>query len=123
LLIRRILNSELTLIYEQLGISPGDIVASGPFFQSTNQRQKGCQVDLMIQTKFNTLYLCEIKFSRRELKAQVIDLVQEEMDRLRLPRGFSIQPVLIHVNGLSERLEDQEFFAHIIDFGQLLAKG
>ena len=45
-----------------LKIEAQDIVVAGPFFQKKTKRQKGCQIDLLIQTRYHTLYLCEIKF-------------------------------------------------------------
>jgi len=37
-----------------------------------------------------------------------------------MPKFFSYRPVLIHVNGVSEELKEQGYFAAIIDFGKLL---
>ena len=89
---------------------------TGPFFQRQTQRQKGCQIDLLIQTRHHTLYLCEIKFYGSEIKKQIVREVQEKIQRLALPRGSSIRPVLIHVNGVSSGVLEEDFFDHIIDF-------
>jgi hypothetical protein len=40
-----------------------------PFFQRRTLVQAGCQIDLAIQTRFNTVYVCEIKLSTSELKS------------------------------------------------------
>ena len=40
-----------------------DMAADNPFFQNTTTRQKGCQIDFLIQTKFKALYVFEIRFS------------------------------------------------------------
>ena len=74
----------------------------------------------MIQTKYNNLYLCEIKFSRHPVGAKVIEEVQEKISRLTLPRGLAVLPVLIHVNGVQDTVEESGFFCKIIDFGDLL---
>lgn len=39
---------------------------------------------------------------------------------LKLPRRFSIRPILIHVNGVENTVLDEEYFAKVIDFGQFL---
>jgi len=39
---------------------------------------------------------------------------------LQLPKGFSVRPVLIHVNGVSDQINAEEFFSEIIDFSELL---
>ena len=40
---------------------------------------------------------------------------------LQLPRGVSLRTVLIHVNGITEDLEDASYFSHVIDFSKLLS--
>jgi uncharacterized protein len=73
------------------------------------------------QTKFNCLYICEIKFSRSEVIVSVIEEVQQKINRLNLSKNFSYRPVLIHVNGANRALVESGYFAKIIDFGQLLS--
>jgi uncharacterized protein len=97
-----------------------DVVADGPFFQRKTQRAAGCQIDYLIQTKFNGLFLCEFKFSQHEVKPSVIDEVKKKMDRLVHPKGFSLWPVLVHVNGVSEAVADSGFFTKIINFSDIL---
>lgn len=49
-----------------------------------------CQIDLLIQTKFNCIYPCEIKFSKSEINATVIDEMQQKIQRLKIPKVFLI---------------------------------
>jgi hypothetical protein len=95
-----------------------EIANAGPFFQRATQRQKGCQIDLMIQTKHNTLYLCEIKFSTSEVKNSCVEEMEKKIENLSAPKGFSIRPVLIHVNGVSQAVKDSEVFSETVDFSQ-----
>lgn len=108
-------------IFEILGINPADIVCDNPFFQRQTARQSGCQIDYMIQTKLNTLIVFEFKFSTKEVPVSVIQEVQTKLDRITKPRGFSCFPVLIHVNGVHESVNDSGFFYRIIDFSELLS--
>jgi len=103
-----------------LEISSSEIVMEGPFFQKPTIRKKGCQIDYMIQTKFNTLYVCEVKFLKKRVGVQVIEEVQEKIDKLKLPRSFSVRPTLIHVNGVTDELIEEDYFDKVIDFGQFL---
>ena len=103
-----------------LGIRQEDVIFSNPFFQRKTHRQLGCQIDYLIQTKFSSVYVCEIKFSRFEIKPGVINEVKEKISKLKLPKHFSYRPVLIHVNGVREDVVDSGFFAEIIDFSNLL---
>lgn len=97
-----------------------EIDNAGPFFQRATKRNKGCQIDFMIQTRHNTLYLCEIKFRTSEIKNTIITEVKNKIDNLAMPRGFSIRPVLIHVNGVSQSILEDDLFNDIIDFSQFL---
>lgn len=108
------------MIWQTLQISPEEIVFDNPFFQKRSKRRLGCQIDYLIQTRFNTLYVCEIKFSKKEINRLVIEEVQEKINRLSIPKHFSYRPVLIHVNGVTEEVEESGYFTTIIDFGDWL---
>lgn len=108
-------------IWQKLHIYGEEILSDNPFFQRKTIRNPGCQVDYLIHTRFNTLYICEIKFSKKEIGASVISEVNQKMKRLIKPKGFSCRPVLIHVNGVSDEVLENGFFNNIIDFGELIA--
>lgn len=108
------------LICRLLGISPEDLVIANPYFQTTRTRRRGCQIDYLIQTRFRCLYACEVKFRQGMVGKEVIDEVEEKLCRLDLPRGFSCRPVLIHVNGVTEEVENSGYFARIIAIEELL---
>jgi len=114
-----VLNSHQEVI-KAIGIQPEEIIFSNPFFQRQTVRQHGCQIDYLIQTKCDTVYVCEIKFSRFAIGIEIIDEMKKKIEHLKLPRHFSYRPVLIHVNGVTEDVVDSGFFANIIDFGQFL---
>jgi hypothetical protein len=57
---------------------------------------------------------------QKEIDRKVIDEMQEKIQRLSIPRGYGVCPVLIHVNGVKESVYDSEYFGHIIDFTSLL---
>ncbi|MES2199156.1 MAG: ATP-binding protein [Chlamydiota bacterium] len=101
-----------------LRIEMVEIVNAGPFFQRATQRVKGCQIDLLIQTCHNTLYVCEIKFSTSEVKNSVIEEMEKKIENLSAPKGFSIRPVLIHVNGVSHSVKESGLFNDIVDFSR-----
>ena len=107
-------------ILKELKIRFEDIVSDNPFFQRKTTNQKGCQIDYLIQTRFNTLFACEIKFSKHEISTEIINVMKERINRLKLPKGFSCWPVLIHVNGVHEKVEDAGYFSNIIDFSKFL---
>ncbi|MGD9152702.1 MAG: ATP-binding protein [Gammaproteobacteria bacterium] len=106
-----------------IGVSPDDIIYENPFFQMKTTRQKGCQIDYLIQTRFDTLYVCEIKFSKNLVGVEVISEVKEKIKKLKKPRSTSCRAVLIHTNGVTDDVLDTGYFVKIIDFSQLLNKG
>ncbi|MHB1541640.1 MAG: AAA family ATPase [Steroidobacteraceae bacterium] len=108
------------VVIGHLGVPREEIVFANPFFQRTTRTQPGCQLDLAIQSRFNTVYVCEIKFSKSPIRGAVIDEVERKIATLKLPRQFSVRPVLIHVNGAHEEVIERGYFAAIIDFGELL---
>ncbi|HGU7323853.1 TPA: ATP-binding protein [Legionella pneumophila] len=106
-------------IKEKIGIYPDEVISDNPFFQKKTTRQKGCQIDYMIQTKFGNLFVCEIKFSRNVIRDDVISEVQEKIKNLSTPRNFSIKPVLIHASEVHDKVIDQDYFCKIIDLSDL----
>ncbi|MFM8454844.1 MAG: ATPase, partial [Gammaproteobacteria bacterium] len=106
------------LIHKAANIKTEDIVAENPFYQHKTKRIRGCQIDYMIQTKFNTLYICEIKFSKQVINYSVIQEVQQKIEELHSPKSFSYRPVLIHANGVSEDVVDSDYFTSIIDISR-----
>jgi AAA+ ATPase superfamily predicted ATPase len=105
------------ILHRSLGISQEDIISENPFYQTHTVKQKGCQIDYMIETRFNTLYVCEIKFSKGLIGMEVVKEMQDKIDRIAKPKGFSCRPVLIHVNGVNEDVVESGYFSSIIDVG------
>lgn len=109
-------------IMKTLHLDYADIVCDNPFFQRKTARMQGCQIDYLIQTRLNSLFVCEIKFSRRSLGLSIIKEMEEKIARLSKPKGFTCFPVLIHVNGVDESIVESNYFIKIIDFTQLLSE-
>ena len=114
--------NNINKLCEILHIAPRDIERAGPFFQKKSIKNKGCQIDILIQTKFGTLYLCEIKFYLCEVDKQVVHDVEKKIKHLTHPKGYSIRPVLIHVNGVTQGVVESALFDKIIDFSELLER-
>ena len=102
-----------------LTINMNSVRSAAPYFQRKTQRQKACQIDLLIQTKY-TLYVCEIKF-RKIIPKSVIGDVQEKVEKIKPKRGFSIRPVLIYSGELEKGISEEEYFDRVICFEELLA--
>lgn len=110
-------------IKDSLGIGHDEVVTDNPFFQRRTNRIPGCQIDYLIQTHFGGLWLCEFTFQRNPVGKQVIKEVHNKMDTLVYPKGFSVRPVLVHVNGVTEAVVKTDFFAKIINFSDIFSRG
>jgi len=108
------------LIFKELEINEQDVVANNPYYQHKTARNKGCQIDYLIQTKFSTFYVCEIKFSKNPITTSVISEMKQKIDAFVYPKSYSCRPVLIHVNGVTDELREQDYFSAIIDMSKWL---
>jgi uncharacterized protein len=102
-----------------LNIPLAEIEIDGAFFQRKTQRQSGCQIDYMIQTKSHTLYICEIKFSRNTAGMRVVNEVKQKINNIKTPKQYFCRPVLIHMHGVSDEVLDSQYFSQIIDMPKL----
>jgi AAA+ ATPase superfamily predicted ATPase len=107
------------LIHKQLHLQPNDILFENPYMQRKGKNKEGCQIDYLIQERFNTLYLCEVKFSINPIGVDVIPEIQKKIERLKSAKNFSFRPVLIHVGGVTSELENNPYFFKMLNFAEL----
>lgn len=110
-----LLQNRPLLLLEKLGISPVDIVRSGPYRQTKTTTQQGCQIDYLIQTKTNSLFICEFKFKKREISGEIITEMQDKISRLKTPKGFAKVAVLFHLSGVASSVAINPYFYRIVD--------
>jgi AAA+ ATPase superfamily predicted ATPase len=103
------------LLLAKLGVGFDSIVADNPYLQKGTKKIEGCQIDYLIQTKLQTLLVCEFKLNKRTIGVEVIDEMQEKLRRLSIPRGFGKVPVLVHMGDLSDDLLERGYFYRTID--------
>jgi len=108
------------LLIQKLGISPVDIVRNGPYRQTKTTTQQGCQIDYLMQTKTNSLFICEFKFKRREIGGDIITEMQEKISRLKTPKGFAKVAVLFHLSGVAPIVATNPYFYRIVDIADFL---
>ncbi len=107
-------------VYELLRLDGKEVIYDNPFFQRATKSHPGCQIDYLIQTKHHTLYVCEVKFSKWPIGLDIVREMEIKCKSISKAKGFSIRPILIHVNGVTDELVESEYFSEIIDFGQFL---
>jgi len=74
----------------------------------------------MIQTKFNTVYVCEIRFSKQAIGTAIIEEVKQKIGRLKLPRHTTYRPVLIHAGDITKDLANNQYFANCVNLEQFI---
>ncbi|NGX34591.1 MAG: hypothetical protein K1060chlam1_00944 [Candidatus Anoxychlamydiales bacterium] len=107
-------------LYNCLKINPADVLIANPYFQRKTSRNSGCQIDFLIQTRYHSLYVVEMKFSKSKIEPSCINEVDKKISSLTVPKRFSIRRVLVHVNGVQDSVEESGFFDYIVDFSSLL---
>lgn len=118
--VENLLLSNRSILLKSIGIHPEDVIADNPFYQNKTKSLHGVQIDYLIQTSTNTLYLCEFKFSRNMLGPEIIKDIQDKIKKLHIPRGFAICPVLFHFGAVSDSVIDKQYFYRIIDINDFL---
>ena len=83
-----------------------------------SRRQKGCQIDLLIQSR-RTIYIVEIK-RKSEIDRSIIAEVDEKARRLRRNHDVSIKTALVYAGTLAPIVEADGYFDAIIPFSALL---
>ena len=109
-----------SVLLQKLGVSPVDIVRSGPYRQTKTTTQQGCQIDYLIQTKTNSLFICEFKFKKREIGRDIISDMQDKISRLKTPKGFAKVAVLFHLSGVASSVGTSPYFYRVVDIGDFL---
>ncbi len=111
--------NNLPLLLKKLEIDPGIILSAAPYFQTKTQKNKGsCQIDLLIETKDQIFYLCEIKTGKK-IGKEAVEEIQRKASLLKRPKYSSLRKVLIFLGELEPSLVESEGFYQIIGFEEL----
>lgn len=97
------------------------ITSAGPYLRRSgkgNRGRKGCQVDLMIQTR-RTICIVEVK-RREEIGREIIAEVDRKVRVINRPEGVSIRTALVYEGHLAPIVEADGYFDAIIPFRRLL---
>lgn len=105
-----------------LGIDSSNVVCDNPFIQRATTRNRGCQVDYLIQTRMNSLVICEFKFSKNELSSSLLTELKEKSNALAVPKGFGKSLALFHIGGVSPKIEESPLMFRVIDLRDWLDK-
>lgn len=98
------------LIAKKLGFEDS-IDKVGSVFSSS----KGYQFDLVFYRTDRTISICEIKYYDQPVNTTIIKEFSEKLKKYTVPRGYSIQKILISFYGPSDSLRDSGYFDHFMN--------
>ena len=109
-------------LFNALGLDFSTVTRDNPYIQTPTTRRKSCQIDYLIQTKMNSLIICEFKFSKNELTSSVLNELKEKAQTLSAPKGFGKALALFHIGGVSPKIDESPLLYRVIDLRDLLEK-
>ena len=96
----------------KLHLDKSRILSMAPYRKNSAGRERGCQVDCLIQTR-RSLYVVEIK-RVASIGMEIIDEVEQKVSRLGCPGDVSVRPVLVYEGNLSPMVAEDGYFTAII---------
>lgn len=109
-------------ILQHLNINPNEILSASPHIQRKKTRNKGvCQIDLLIESKLDTLYICEFKF-RHEIDASVVKEVERKVKVLERKKHQSVRTILIYEGDIrkNDKVIIEDYFYDVLKLGTIL---
>ncbi|MBF0312225.1 MAG: ATP-binding protein [Oligoflexia bacterium] len=108
-------------IISKLGLDLEIIVSAGPYRQNKTSKNKGgCQIDLLLQTTSQVLYLCEFKF-KKSITSDVCSEMEQKIAVLQRPRRYSIRTVLIYEGELTASKTIRNYFYKVMSASELFS--
>jgi len=103
-----------------LGLANALVVSAAPYRKGPDKRRrtKGCQIDLLIQTK-QTVCLVEIK-RRKSLGNEVVKSMDAALSCLSRPKGVSFRTALVYSGSLAATVRAGGYFNATVDVGEML---
>ena len=114
-----ILNN-VDLLLPLIGLDRALLTSAAPYRQNKTERLKGCQIDLVIQTK-KSVYCVEIK-RQNSIGEKVVDECEEKISRLKVKNARTVRPVLVYDGDLSRRVPADAFFSFIVSSDDLIGR-
>ena len=105
-------------LFPKFGIDRALVLSAAPYRQQPTQRTKGCQIDLLIQTR-KTLFVVEIKRCR-QIRHGVIVEVQEKVKALARASDLSVRTALVYDGELAPSIPADRYFDFIVPASDLL---
>ena len=101
-----------------LGLDGKQIVSAAPYRRLKSDNERGCQIDLLIQTRKS---VCVVEIKRQsEIGEEVERDVAEKVRRLKIRDGISVRTALVYDGKLSKSVQGSGYFDAIVPFKNLI---
>lgn len=87
------------------------VIQWGPFFK---RGDKAFQINLIYLRSDKVVTICEIKYTQHLVPISVVHEVEKKCQLLEIPRGYTLERVLICRFGSEKSLQELNYFHHII---------
>lgn len=94
------------IIAEILGFNDEVLIAS-PYFE---RGDNSFQIDMVYIRSDKVITVCEIKYWNKEVTTKVIADMKRKIKLLKIPRGYSVETVLISLYGPNQSLKEADYF-------------
>ncbi len=95
---------------------------SGAYFNRASQKEAdGYQVDLVFERDDKVLTVCEVKYHRGPVVKKVISEFERKIEKMSIPKKFTLHKVLITVEGAEESVKSAGFFDRILDLSDFMS--
>lgn len=101
---------------EKMGFS-NQVINFGPYFVRNDE---GFQVDLVYLRSDKIITICEIKHHQNPITTKIIAEVERKVQKIKAPKGFTVEKALITYCGAEPSLIDTQYFNYIISVEDLL---
>lgn len=101
-----------------LGLDRALVLSAAPWRQSPGTRRRGCQIDLLLQTR-RAAMIVEIK-RRREIGREIISETEQKADALQIKKGLTLRTALVYAGHLSPGVEADGYFDAIVPASAVL---
>ncbi|MCP5048442.1 MAG: hypothetical protein GY940_14830 [bacterium] len=88
-----------------------EVLIASPHFGKESRK---FQVDLLYKRMDNVITVCEIKHHNKEISTAVIPGMEQRLELLKVPRGFTVEKALISLYGPDKALQDSGYFNHYV---------
>lgn len=91
---------------ERLGFND-EVILSSPYYAKTDDK---FQIDLLYKRADKVITVCEMKYHDKEIGVDIIPAMKRKLELIKVPRGYSVETVLISNYGADKSLKTTEFF-------------